>query len=246
MVMTEGPGPAQAVVNTAAEDLRWQADRLPFMMGSLIVAAIFFSVATIWFFQDLQDRLEYKQWDAVASITPPAPENVDQAYRDWRVRAALEQAGMQQRFNIQATVVKARLWTRFMGFLTGMLLALTGCVFVLGKLRESIVFTAKGAEVGTALTTSSPGVFLALLGTIIISLALTVPTTVEGEETAVYLPRQVQTLSPETAAAHGAQVRPDPTPLQDGKLGDSAPPMPESVKKELQEQVTKRAKSQGK
>ena len=191
--------------------LGWQSRLLPFMIGSLIVVALCFIASTLWFFHDLEQRLEYRTTDITAVVdrlAPPADaKQSDQAYRDWYVRAVLEGVALQQRFNVQATVVKGRLWTRFMGFLTGMLLALTGCVFVLGKLRETVSFGGEGQGFKATLATSSPGVFLAFLGTVIIGIALVVQTTVESSDTAVYLSRQVQEVP-----APPAPVRERPAP----------------------------------
>jgi len=151
------------------------------------------------FFDRLQSELSYSRSEAYGLINraDAAAQGIsDIAYRDWAVRSTLEQAALQQRFNVQVAIVKGRLWSRFMGFLTGMLLALTGCVFVLGKLRTDIDFSGSARGVSAVLKTTSPGVYLALLGTIIIGTALAVPGSVEGTDVAVYLPAKADGVTP--------------------------------------------------
>lgn len=213
-------------LEAAKAEQRWQRSVLPFMMAGLVVAAAFFGWTTYTFFDRLQTELAYSRAEAYGLIdrADAAARGVsDIAYRDWAVRSTLEQAALQQRFNVQVAIVKGRLWARFMGFLTGMLLALTGCVFVLGKLRSDIDFSGSAKGTSAALKTSSPGVYLALLGTIIIVMALAVPGSVESTDAAVYLlprgevpgPSRVNTAPAPLPAspAASAVVPPYPSPF---------------------------------
>jgi ABC-type multidrug transport system fused ATPase/permease subunit len=214
--------------------LAWQRLVLPFMMGSLVFVGLVFIAATLWFFRALQERLEYKTTNLVEVIERlpklEDPKKEGQTYRDWYIRAVLESTALQQRFNVQATVVNGRVWTRFMGFLTGMLLALTGCVFVLGKLRESITFTGEGQGAKAALATSSPGVFLAFLGAAVISISLLVQSSVEMTDVAVYLPSHTMATVAE---------RPDPLPLP--QPADQVEPAKEAPKRPPPATVTQHA-----
>lgn len=228
------PSP-DSLASTGAE-IAWQRRLLPFMVGFLAVAAVAFIASTLWFFHDLQGRLEFESTEIVDSVVtlPVGSKLLDQSYRDWLVRVRLEERALKQRFQVQANVVQARLWTRFMGFLTGMLLALTGCVFVLGKLRESVDFTAKGGAAETTLATTSPGVFLALLGTIIIGISLTGKITAELSDTAVYVRDK------ESISAH--EERADPAPLNSDNTaavsGGDNPLMPDSVRAQIARDAT--------
>ena len=241
MQIQDGPSANEALSPEAERALlRWQRHLLPFMMASLIAMGVFFFAATLWLFIDLQQRLEYKSTDIVAvldKLAQPSAAAADRAERrierDWTVRVVLEKVALEQRFNVQTTVVKGRLWTRFMGFLTGMILCLTGCVFVLGKLRESVRTAAEGGGLKGELATSSPGVFMAFAGTIVIGIVLVVPTSVESTDAAVYLPRQVQLVDSEGRPASEAYDRPVPVavmpapdspPTLDGKNVPALPP----------------------
>ncbi|GGO80013.1 hypothetical protein GCM10011348_15750 [Marinobacterium nitratireducens] len=76
----------------------------------------------------------------------------------------------------------AHLWIRYLGFITGMIMAVLGSVFILGKLRDSEA-SKLGAETSAlkvSLTSASPGALLAVLGS-----AMMVTTIIAQQETNV-------------------------------------------------------------
>jgi len=220
----------------------WQRLLLPFMMGSLTVMGLLFFVLTLWNFREMQGRLEYRSVNvgAILKELQQDPAAKDAAYRDWYVRAVLEDIAMANRYRQNAIVVSTRVWTRYMGFLTGMILVLTGCVFILGKLRERVDFSAEGQGFKGALVTSSPGLALALAGATLIGIALYVPTSVESKDSPVYLPQQVEVVGggqdapvPKPAPAAVAPSAPPGAPT-----GESAPPkMPSHLMQKMRDEA---------
>jgi hypothetical protein len=94
-------------------------------------------------------------------------------YLQWRSAVALEQETIRHRYaQVNATIL-ARVWTRLMGFTTGMVLAIVGAAFILGKLREPQTELKHETEaLKVSLATSSPGIVLAVLGTFLMSITL--------------------------------------------------------------------------
>lgn len=173
---------------------RWQQKLLPFMAGSLVVLGFVFFVATLWHYNALQRyfqppsldlKVELQRLDAA---TPP----VSPEYKDWYARALLEEMALQRRYQQNSVGMQTRIWTRLMGFLTGMVLVFSGCIFILGKLKEDTQVSGDIQGAKWALVTSSPGIVLALAGTALIALAIYVPTTVESSDSLVYLPVQAR------------------------------------------------------
>lgn len=234
--------PAPDAASESESDLqRWQSRLVRFMTGSLVAMGVIFFAATLWLFADLMQRVQYRQSDLVAVMDAlPKEAMADRTYREWYVRAVLEKSALEQRFAMQSMVVRGRLWTRVMGFLTGMILCFSGSVFVLGKMREPpIQVSAEGSGLKASLSTSSPGVFLAFAGALLIALSLYVPTSVESSDVAVYLPRQVEVVNPgaltgdsasREAPSPMAPVTPDAVPA--GKEADS---MPQSLQQRFAE-----------
>jgi hypothetical protein len=67
----------------------------------------------------------------------------------------------------------ARVWVRYLGFVTGMILALVGAVFVLGKIREDRTdLGLQHKDFKGTLSTTSPGLVLATLGSILMLVTL--------------------------------------------------------------------------
>jgi hypothetical protein len=64
-----------------------------------------------------------------------------------------------QRYHQAAAQLMAGLWTRYLGFITGMILALVGASFVLGKLREPAQkIDGKFPMIDFSIRTASPGI----------------------------------------------------------------------------------------
>jgi hypothetical protein len=103
-------------------------------------------------------------------------------------RYEMEREVVARRYDTAALAFSARLWTRFMGFLTGMILALVGAVFVLGKLDvEPSEVGAQTPGLSVSLKSASPGIILAGLGTFLMALSIIVPATTDTHEGAIYL-----------------------------------------------------------
>jgi hypothetical protein len=107
---------------------------------------------------------------------------------------------MRNRYRINTAAIESRTWTRLMGFVTGMAMVLTGCFFILAKLREG--YKASGEAAGTkgALETNSPGLVLATGGAVLICVSLVVQGDVKDTDASVYLPRLVEYVAPSTNA----------------------------------------------
>ena len=96
---------------------------------------------------------------------------------------------MAHRYRQVNLVMLTRAWTRYMGFVTGMVLAMVGAVFILGKLQESVSkFEAGQGEHGrVAFESASPGLFLAFFGTFLMALSIWLTVDVTSRDAAVYV-----------------------------------------------------------
>jgi len=221
----------------AQEDKKQQERLLPFMMISLVVMSLLFFIATIWQFQDLQSRLKSPPPDIERVLQQLAKDEKvrsDSEYRDWYVRSVLEHSALTYRYRQNAAMIHARVWTRYMGFLTGMVLALSGCVFILGRLREKIDASLQNEGMKATLKTSSPGIFLAAVGSLLIALSIYVKVTVETHDQPVYFPQYVKVLPSDDKPPKPADL----TPHASSALPQTnAPPLlPDSVIKKMKEQ----------
>lgn len=166
---------------------RWQARLLPLMAGVLVALGVFFVVESVRQMQSLQGYIRGTSRFELG-VVPEAP-NVSS---ELRARLALEVYSLEQRERLANYMLASRTWTRYMAFITGMVLALVGAAFVLGKLREEATkLDADAASVKFSLGTSSPGIVLATLGTILMLAAIVITFDVSGNWSPVYLPTVV-------------------------------------------------------
>jgi hypothetical protein len=173
---------------------RWRNRLLPVMRGGLVVLAAFFFAASLvqyhLLYRDLRGMGPRTQvaLEALEKTIPQAQRtNVD--FLQWKTLVLLEQDAMHMRYQqINATLL-LRTWTRYTGFLVGMVLALVGAFFILGRLREETSqLSGESGGFKFALVTSSPGVILAVLGTILMVVTLVVKFDFEVQDRPVYLP----------------------------------------------------------
>ena len=205
----------------------WQNRMAPLMAGAVVLAAVFFCTISVLQFESLQDRLEDRpadlaplllQFDALSQA-----DGVDRA-EVLRTKAliTLEQQALNRRYDQAAAIVVSKLWTRFMGFVTGMLLALIGAAFVLGRLRETAsTLSATGQGLGVSLTSASPGLVLSTLGVALMGLAIASSFEITTTDVPVYFPERVGRAEP--------PARTDDLLGAAEPLPDASPPPPEDT-----------------
>lgn len=207
---------------------QWQHKLLPFMRGGLAVLAVLFFVASL-----VQYHLLYQDLRGMGPTTQAALETLEKGLQDsqrtkfdfirWKTLVLLEQDSMRMRYQqINATLL-LRTWTRYTGFLVGMVLALVGAFFILGRLKEDASqLSGESGGFKFALVSSSPGVILAVLGTILMVVTLAVKFDFEVNDRPVFLPLHAlsaktdETLDSRNASqgssTHGAAAPPQALP----------------------------------
>jgi hypothetical protein len=201
---------------------QWQSKMAPFMVAAVIVMGLFFAVATIWKFGEVETRLSKSSDELSAVVWTPKiqPQSFDEQMQLARVQAAynLETDLIARRYEQANVAFLSRLWTRFMGFITGMILALVGAAFVLGKLetdKSEVEGTAKGMSV--AIRSTSPGLILAVLGAILMGLTIALPVNVSVRDGAIYFGKPSFDETPPFRSAGPDEPEPKPRPSPNEK-----------------------------
>ncbi|NLS29275.1 hypothetical protein S2M10_42970 [Sphingomonas sp. S2M10] len=164
----------------------------PLMAGAVVVTAVFFAVVMLVRFASIEGTLQ--EPPAAGLVIPWSKQGLaPETWRDQQELAkteatfALERELIARRYRVANTVMSLRLWTRLMGFLTGMILAMVGAAFVLGKLTSPESEIAGGASGATiSIKSASPGIVMAVLGTVLIGITLVIPVTTDVRDAAVY------------------------------------------------------------
>jgi hypothetical protein len=181
----------------------WQERLLPTMTRMVVGLTIFFFVATLV-------QLAYLHWtisrssgtavmETIETLTPDSSATRDEvlAASELRIMAALEAYVLQRRYHQASVLLMSSIWTRYLAFVTGMILALVGCSFILGKLQEPASEVSGESQLGgISLKSSSPGIILAALGVALMLTTMIMQHEITVRDAPLYL--QVTDSSPGT------------------------------------------------
>jgi hypothetical protein len=201
----------------AGREEDWRDKLLPLMSLLLVAAAVFFAVMSVVELRAYYARVQNAPLDIAgdfAEFERRAAADVTGRldYLRFKASVRLEADALQRRYHQATTTMLARVWTRQLGFLTGMILALVGAAFVLGRLREPRTkLSGEGRGAKAAIETTSPGLVLAVLGTLLMAITLVVPFGVETFDRTVYIDDRPGLPPPADPSALSAPP-PDPGP----------------------------------
>ncbi|MCZ7555442.1 MAG: hypothetical protein M5R41_03435 [Bacteroidia bacterium] len=173
---------------------RWQRKMLPVMNGMLIGLTVFFFAASLFQLYRLQDRIEAAPTLDLSGTLGEAPVETDEEITiqtlRWRTLAMLESNTLARRYHQANVSLMSRIWTRYLGFVTGMIMVLVGCAFVLGKLQgpETNIAVEAKESVKLSVISASPGMLLAVLGTVLMMITIIVHTEISVNDGSVYTP----------------------------------------------------------
>lgn len=177
-----------------ARDLRtWQNRLLPAMLKMVIGLTVFFFAASFVQLFYLQNHMAASTGLDLKSVVPglESGDLADQSRLEavrWTGLVALEQYSIQRRYHQANILLMARVWTRYLGFVTGMICTLVGAIFILGKLQEpASALSGEAPSLKVSFTSTSPGLMLAVLGTILMLTTLVVPARIEVEDKATFV-----------------------------------------------------------
>ncbi|MCF0039765.1 hypothetical protein [Dyadobacter fanqingshengii] len=102
--------------------------------------------------------------------------------------AKMEEQLMNKRYSQGGVLLISRLYTKYLGFFTGMILAIVGAVFIISKLsEEQSSLTASGTNASLSLVSTSPGIIFAVLGTVLMLSTILSQTEIQITDAATYL-----------------------------------------------------------
>ena len=162
------------------------------MTWMVVLLAAFFLIASVIQLYQLQARIYASPPfnlrgenlpDRVLQVDPGQALNL----LKWQSLISLESHAVARRYHQANALLVARVWTQYLGFLTGMILAFVGATFILGKLSEKPTEISGGGEGWrVAIDTSSPGLVLVLLGTVLMMTTILVRREVKVADEPLY------------------------------------------------------------
>ena len=140
---------------TSRDLMLWQKRLLPFMQVMLVALTLFAGISNaveVWLVQKhIQQSHEINLnivWGSIENSNVHDPFAVAR----WKTLAMLENDAMERRYHQGTAIIMSRVYIIFLGFVTGMVMALVGATFILGKLRVRKTGSPLRAQVGKALS----------------------------------------------------------------------------------------------
>lgn len=163
----------------------WQNKILPFAIALLSLLVCVFVTLYVIETKHTQDSfLASENYNAVAVINA-----LDKKIKPMEEKLYdAELIAMLNRHYDEALVIKTRVLTLNLAFLTGMILCFMGALFVLGKFSEDPTsITAENASAKASLVSSSPGIILSVLGICLIAISIFSKTSFHSKDVPVYI-----------------------------------------------------------
>ena len=172
---------------------RWQQRLLPFVMAAIGLMAIFYFVSSLVQLGRLNENIVHKPRVSILSeLKAMEQANLalagDAEHARWKTLLLLEEQTIEHRYAQVNATLMLRAWTRHLGFLTGMIMAFVGAAFILGRFRETeAAVRVSSAPVKAALSTTSPGLVLAALGTALMMATILMHADIETRDAPMYV-----------------------------------------------------------
>ena len=215
MAVSEISTTSQDVV-VRQETIVWQRGLLPFMTYFVVTMAVAFFLFSGVHVYEVTRYIQEDQRQSIrtavqAEISRPVSTPLTATDLSNNALILLEAATLDKRYHQAGGMLMSRIWSRQLTFITGMVLAFVGAVFILGKLSESSSqISGETAQLKLAITSASPGLILSFLGTSLIIASLFVASNLDVADGAAYVNRLQPAQQPKAAQA---AIEPDATPL---------------------------------
>ncbi len=170
----------------------WQRGLLPFIKGCLLLFTLFFVGASTFQLFDLNNKIYYHDKNNISETFQLMikGEQVDRLKAAQRATLTeLESQAITRRYHQANVLMMSKIWIQYLSFITGMILAIIGAIFILGKFSElESAFDADLKTVGkVAFRSTSPGLIMAFFGTILIIFSLSVERPIAVTDDALYI-----------------------------------------------------------
>jgi len=175
------------------ELVKWQRQLLPLMTRFIIaLAAVFFCFSAVHLYQVSQFIETEHGHDIRAEIenevSKPAgqPASTEEVLQNSLL--LLEADALDKRYHQASALLLSRIWSRQLAFITGMVMAFLGAVFILGKMSESTsTITGEGSQWKVGISSASPGIILSFFGTFLLITTLLIRTTLDVSDGPAYV-----------------------------------------------------------
>lgn len=175
---------------------QWQNRLLPWMISiSTILIGAFILLATIqlnkfekFIYQGNENKTENSIPSPGATTTDSLLKK-DMDYLKLYSLVKMEEHSINRRYNQGGVLLMSRIYIKYLGFFTGMILAIVGSVFIISKLKEDVSEIEGSIQDKTKfrLISSSPGIIFGLLGTALMMTTILTHSEINVKDMPLYL-----------------------------------------------------------
>ncbi len=176
--------------------LQWQNRLLPWMVSvPTVLIGAFIVLATLqlnkfekFIYQGNEGKSENVIPSPVANTTDSVlKRNVD--YLKLYSLVKMEEHSINRRYNQGGVLLMSRIYIKYLGFFTGMILAIVGSVFIISKLKEDVSEIEGSIQDKTKfrLISSSPGIIFGILGTTLMMTTILTHSEINVRDMPLYL-----------------------------------------------------------
>jgi hypothetical protein len=176
--------------------LQWQNRLLPWMIGMpTVLIGAFIIIATLqlnkfekFVYKGDEDKIENAIPSPVANTTDSVLRR-NTEYLQWYSLVKMEQHSLNRRYNQGGVLLMSRIYIKYLGFFTGMILAIVGSVFIISKLKEDVSELEGSVQDKTKfkLISSSPGIIFGVLGTALMMTTILTHSEISVKDMPLYL-----------------------------------------------------------
>ncbi|HVE61050.1 MAG TPA: hypothetical protein VNA26_04480 [Chitinophagaceae bacterium] len=176
--------------------LQWQNRLLPWMISvPTVLIGAFIVLATLqlnkfekFVYQGDENKIE-KAIPSPVALTTDSVLKEDAEYLQWYSLLKMEEHSINRRYNQGGVLLMSRIYIKYLGFFTGMILAIVGSVFIISKLKEDVSELEGNIHDKTRfkLISSSPGIIFGVLGTALMMTTILTHSEINVKDMPLYL-----------------------------------------------------------
>ncbi|MEP6596706.1 MAG: SDR family NAD(P)-dependent oxidoreductase, partial [Ginsengibacter sp.] len=135
-----------------------------------------------------EDKIENAIPSPVANTTDSLLKR-NAEYLKWYSLVKMEEHSINRRYNQGGVLLMSRIYIKYLGFFTGMILAIVGSVFIISKLKEDVSELEGSIQDKTKfkLISSSPGIIFGVLGTALMMTTILTHSEISVKDMPLYL-----------------------------------------------------------
>ncbi len=179
--MSQATPEQRARAASERRDHKWQETLSPWLLTFISVMTAFFLGASYLQFKGLAEHIgpattsasaEAMEWAREASETDSGG---DPEVMQTMILASMAADATAQRYGLAKVGLMSAVWLRYLGFVTGMIMALMGAAFLWGRVKDADGGTEIEGETAIwkgSIHSASPGLLLAALGSLLMITAM--------------------------------------------------------------------------